>query len=133
MDIIVVQAFRFPNVFTARSEGDHIDQCFVDKFDPAGSFAAEACIKWAVENGHRITDVCLQPQFKDVPYGFMVKPTVLCEHTNLRFVGHIAAPGYGKAWECERCDEPMWGATADSAVPYRDLDGVPELSPEDVI
>jgi hypothetical protein len=60
---------------------------------------------------------------------------LICEHDpkDVFFVGHIAAPGYGKAWECGNCHEPMWGMTADSATPYRDLDGVPELSLEDII
>jgi hypothetical protein len=77
MDIKVVQAFRFPNVFTARSGDDHIDQCFIDKMDPAGSFAAEALMRWAEEQGHTITSVELQSQFAQVPYDFPVEPVVI--------------------------------------------------------
>lgn len=60
--------------------------------------------------------------------------TAKCEHPaeEVTFVGHVAAPGYGKAWECGACHEPMWGMTAESATPYADLDGVPELSLDDI-
>lgn len=73
MDIKVVQSYRFPNTFTARSGSDHIEQCFIDKLDPAGSFAAEALVRWADEQGHTITSVELQEQFAQVPYGFMIE------------------------------------------------------------
>lgn len=58
-----------------------------------------------------------------------------CPHNKLRFVAHIAAPGYGQAWECTRCGEALWSpGGACNAVPYSDLDGgPPELSIEDVI
>jgi hypothetical protein len=57
-----------------------------------------------------------------------------CSHPveDRHFVGHVAAPGYGTAWECGACQEPMWGMTAASATPYAELDGVPELSPDDI-
>lgn len=79
MDIMIVQAYRFPNVFTARPEadGETVEMCFVDKMDPAGSFAAASAQKWAESNGHVITSVRLQTQFKDVPYGFNVDPVVI--------------------------------------------------------
>lgn len=62
------------------------------------------------------------------------KPEQKCSHPaeDVFFVAHVAAPGYGKAWECGACQEPMWGATAASAMPYADLDGVPELSLDDI-
>jgi hypothetical protein len=58
-----------------------------------------------------------------------------CEHPvgEVFFVGHIAAPGYGKAWECGACGTPMWGMTAESATPYAELDGVPEMTLDDII
>jgi hypothetical protein len=58
-----------------------------------------------------------------------------CEHDprDVFFVAWIAAPGYGKAYECGACGEPMWGMTAESATPVKDLDGVPELTLEDII
>jgi hypothetical protein len=79
MDIMVVQSYRFPNVFTARPEydGEQIEQCFVDKLDPAGSFAAEALMRWAEEHGHTIKSVRLQTRFAQVPYGFPVEPVVI--------------------------------------------------------
>jgi hypothetical protein len=76
MDLQVVQAFRFPNVFTARPVDDYekIENMFIDKMDPAGSFAADALLRWAKENGHRIMVVHLQPKYMQVPYGFNVEP-----------------------------------------------------------
>lgn len=49
---------------------------------------------------------------------------------DLTFRGHIAAPGYGQSWQCVVCRRHFVkiGATfIDPAV-----DGVPELTPEDV-
>lgn len=79
MDIMVVQSYRFPNVFTARPEndGEHIEQCFIDKLDPAGSLAADALMRWAEEQGHTITSVRLQTQFAQTWYDFPVKPVVI--------------------------------------------------------
>lgn len=57
-----------------------------------------------------------------------------CRHQNLKFNGHIAAPGYGQSWECADCGEAMWSpGGAEAAVPYAQMDRPPELSPEDVI
>jgi hypothetical protein len=79
MDIMIVQSYRFPNCFSARPEADGEDtlQVFVDKMDPAGSFAAVSAQKWAEDNDHVITSVRLQTPFKDVPYGFNVDPVVI--------------------------------------------------------
>jgi hypothetical protein len=48
----------------------------------------------------------------------------------MRFVAHIAAPGYGQAWECEVCERRLTRigeAFYDPAV-----SGPFELDPEDV-
>lgn len=58
-----------------------------------------------------------------------------CPHVQLAFQGHIAAPGFGQAWKCKACGEPMWSpGGALFAQPYKDLDASSlELGPEDVI
>lgn len=47
------------------------------------------------------------------------------------FSGHLAAPGYGQAWECGSCGEGFWRANA-AAELVAFAPGVGELSPEDV-
>lgn len=53
-----------------------------------------------------------------------------CDHAEAKFVGHIAAPGRGIAYECEACDTRLVkiGGTYHDAA-----DGPFEMSPEDVI
>lgn len=55
-----------------------------------------------------------------------------CEHDDLKFVGHIAAPGYGQAYECRHCGEAMWSACGMAAIPYASMERPPELTIEDV-
>ena len=52
------------------------------------------------------------------------------EHCTLVFVGHVAAPGYGVAYECSECRRP-WLKLGPSFVDPREQPY--ELQPEDVI
>jgi hypothetical protein len=43
--------------------------------------------------------------------------------TNLEFVGHLAAPGIGQAWDCRVCGEHFHRLNADApARKFEDLD-----------
>ena len=57
-----------------------------------------------------------------------------CPHHDLKYIAHVAAPGYGVSWECEACGTPMWSAGCGSeAMPYAEMDSPPELSIWDVM
>ena len=59
---------------------------------------------------------------------------IICKHTNVEFVAHIAAPGYGQSWKCVDCEEPMWAACSGvHPIPYAEMDRSPELSINDII
>ena len=59
-----------------------------------------------------------------------------CGEIAARFTGHIAAPGYGVGGECRSCGAKLWSAGScggrSSWIDYRDMDGPPELSIDDV-
>ena len=47
-----------------------------------------------------------------------------CPHPTdqIEFKAFLGAPGHGKSWECAQCGEAMWGATAELAEPFKNLD-----------
>lgn len=56
--LILMQAWRFPNVWTLRDPDapDDIVQVFIDRLDPHGSFSEAAARQWAAERGYSITE-----------------------------------------------------------------------------
>jgi len=55
-----------------------------------------------------------------------------CEHRNITFKGHLAAPGYGQSYECDDCGEALWSVCNQKPIPFKDLEHPPELTLEDI-
>lgn len=60
MNVILTQSYQFHNCWSLIDESDHMVTISCDRIKSNGAFAADLCVKYAIENGHDIIGMHVQ-------------------------------------------------------------------------